>query len=118
MKVVINRCFGGFGLSDAAFEALLNLKGIEWEKTNKPDAYTQHYYRKGQLDIEEAYLSPYDFVEDRAEPDLIKVIELMGEEANSIYSELKIVEIPDDVKWHIHEYDGMEHIAEDHRTWY
>jgi len=27
------------------------------------------------------------------------------------------VEIPDDVKWHIHEYDGLEHVAEDHRTW-
>jgi len=24
--------------------------------------------------------------------------------------------VPDDVKWHIHEYDGLEHVAEDHRT--
>ena len=26
-------------------------------------------------------------------------------------------EIPDDVNWYIAEYDGIEHIAERHRTW-
>jgi hypothetical protein len=30
---------------------------------------------------------------------------------------LRIVEIPDGVEWHISEYDGIEHIAENHRTW-
>jgi hypothetical protein len=33
------------------------------------------------------------------------------------FSELKIVEVPDDVNWYIEEYDGMEHVAERHRTW-
>jgi hypothetical protein len=28
-----------------------------------------------------------------------------------------VVEIPDDVNWQVEEYDGMEHIAEKHRTW-
>lgn len=27
------------------------------------------------------------------------------------------VAIPDGVIWHIEDYDGLEHIAEDHRTW-
>jgi hypothetical protein len=27
------------------------------------------------------------------------------------------VDIPDDVKWQIEEYDGNEWIAESHRTW-
>jgi hypothetical protein len=27
------------------------------------------------------------------------------------------VEIPGDVSWHIGEYDGVEWVAEDHRTW-
>jgi hypothetical protein len=30
---------------------------------------------------------------------------------------LEIVEIPDDVEYTIEEYDGLEHIAEKHRTW-
>ena len=25
--------------------------------------------------------------------------------------------IPEGIKWHIADYDGMEHIAEDHRQW-
>jgi len=25
--------------------------------------------------------------------------------------------VPDDVKWHIAEFDGWEWVAEDHRTW-
>jgi len=33
------------------------------------------------------------------------------------YSELKVVEIPDDVKWQLEEYDGLEWVAEKHRTW-
>lgn len=34
------------------------------------------------------------------------------------YAELKVVEIPDDVKWTIEEYDGWEHVAEKHRVWH
>jgi hypothetical protein len=30
---------------------------------------------------------------------------------------LAIVEIPDDVQWIIEENDGMEWVAEKHRTW-
>ncbi len=33
------------------------------------------------------------------------------------HSELKVVEIPDDVEFFIKDYDGMEHVAEKHRTW-
>lgn len=31
---------------------------------------------------------------------------------------IKIVDIPDDVEWELCEYDGIEHIAEKHRTWH
>ena len=37
--------------------------------------------------------------------------------ANGNHANLKIVEIPGDVKWHVEEYDGNEWVAEDHRTW-
>lgn len=53
----------------------------------------------------------------RTDPDLIEVIERLGNEANGRHAELKVVEIPDDVEWKIEEYDGQEWIAEEHRTW-
>ena len=31
-KVAINRCFGGFGISDEAFELLLTRKGYAFDK--------------------------------------------------------------------------------------
>ena len=32
-------------------------------------------------------------------------------------SDLKVVEIPDDVEWEIEEYDGNEWVSEVHRCW-
>jgi len=92
-KIVINRCYGGFGLSDLAMRRYAEIKKIE-------DLATIHIY-----DI------------DRADPALVQVVEELGEEAMGSYADLKIVEIPEDVDWYIHEYDGMEHVAERHRTW-
>ena len=54
----------------------------------------------------------------RDDPVLIEVIEELGDAANGDCAELAIVEIPDDVEWEISEYDGREHVAEKHRTWY
>jgi hypothetical protein len=93
-KVVINTCFGGFGLSAKA-EAL--------------------YCAYANLNLNE--FSNHDI--DRDSPILLQVIEQLGiDECHGKYASLKIVEIPDDVEWHIAEYDGKEHVAEDHRTWY
>jgi hypothetical protein len=121
MKVAINRCFGGFSLSAEAFERLLERLGIEFVKVQDVQYRSlgiTHYYRKGMVDQDDGYLSPYDFTNNRASEDLIAVIEELGvEKASGKYAEIRIVEIPDDVKWHIDEYDGVEHVAEDHRTW-
>lgn len=118
-KVAINRCFGGFGLSDTAFEKLLERKGIAFESEEDPDRAWRgkSYYKEGMCGTEEGYLSFYELTENRSDPDLIAVIEELGDAANGFASELTIVEIPDDVEWHIHEYDGLEHVAENHRTW-
>lgn len=59
-----------------------------------------------------------DYERERSHPNLIKVVEELGALANTRFCSLKIIEVPDDVKWHIEEYDGLEHVAEDHRTWY
>lgn len=117
-KIVINCDYGGFGLSDWAFEKLLDRKGIAYEKHTDEKYEVTHYYKSGHRGDEEFYLSRYDFCYDRSDGDLIAVVEELGDKANGHYASLKIVEIPDDVKWHIGEYDGSEWVAEDHRKWY
>jgi hypothetical protein len=52
-----------------------------------------------------------------SDPVLVQVVRELGKRANSRYSDLKIVEIPADVEWQINEYDGVEWVAEKHRTW-
>jgi hypothetical protein len=86
-KIVINTCYGGFNLSEEAVKHL-NYDG--------PSAV-------------------WDIPRD--DPRLIATVEELGHLANGMYSELKIVEIPDDVEWQIIEDYGVEHIAEKHRTW-
>lgn len=117
MKIVINTCYGGFGLSDEAFEKLLAAKGIEFDK--KEGTLCTHYYTKGYVDNDEYYLNPCDFYdnEKRTDPDLIRIVEEMGEDSFGWAAELAVLEIPDDVQWQIEEYDGREWVAEKHRTW-
>lgn len=92
MKVVINSCFGGFGMTDAAL-----------------DEY------KSRRDITDPNFWYYDIPRDC--PVLVAMVEEQGTTINTSYSDLRIVEIPDDVNWYISEYDGREHVAERHRTW-
>jgi hypothetical protein len=89
MKIVINKCYGGFGLSKEAYEYL----GLEWDEFG------------------------FEFIDDRTNEKLIKCVEELGEKANGKFAKLKIVEIPDDTEFEIEEYDGREWIAEKHRTW-
>jgi hypothetical protein len=119
MKVAINRCFGGFGLSERAFELLLAKKGIPFEKRDSGSKLMgNEYYVAGHLGQEDRSLYEHNYCKDRSDPDLIAVIEELRKEADGWAADLAVVDIPDDVKWHIHEYDGIEHVAEDHRTWY
>lgn len=117
-KVVINRCFGGFGLSNQGFERYLELKGTAYE--TQPSRWTwlkdgKDYYASGHLGDDAHYLSDRDI--DRTDPALIQTIEELGREANDRFASLEIIEIPDDVEWQLEEYDGTEWIAEKHRTW-
>jgi hypothetical protein len=119
MKVVINTDFGGFGLSKEAFERLLQRKGIEFEVVeSKAFGFEREsFYHKGHAGDDEFYLSDYDFYGNRADEDLVAVVETLGGAANGSCANLKVVEIPDGIEWFVNEYDGMEHIAEAHRTW-
>ena len=119
MKVIINTDFGGFGLSQEAFEMLLKRKGIEYDIDEDTvfGSYRTSFYTKGHAGDPEYYLSDYDFYDNRSDADLVSVVEELGESANGHAANLKIVEIPDGIEWFIHEYDGREHVAERHRTW-
>lgn len=41
----------------------------------------------------------------------------MGKKANGERANIEIREIPDDVKWVIADYNGMEIVEEVHRSW-
>jgi len=58
------------------------------------------------------------FKVDRTNPDLIRVVETLGKKADGMCAKLKVVEIPDGIRYTIEDYDGAEHIAEEHKTWY
>jgi len=88
-KIVINKCYGGFGLSK---EAVARLKELGLEDYSE-------------------YETPRD------DPRLVQVVEELGREANGEFAELCIVEIPSNAGWEIEDYDGIEWVAETHRKW-
>jgi hypothetical protein len=111
MKILVNRCHGGFGLSDEAFEKYFEYKGIDFVKDNEKGFGGGSIY----FDSKGKVLTYYNIPRD--DLDLIKVVEEFKDKADGNFSKLEIVEIPDDVEWEIEEYDGNEWIAEVHRTW-
>jgi hypothetical protein len=90
--IVINDCYGGFSLSDRAILEYKKLAGI-----TDP--------------------SWYDRDVARDDPYLVKIVRELGMSANGSTANLKIVEVPGDVKWIVQDYDGAEWVAEEHRTW-
>jgi hypothetical protein len=130
MKLVINRCYGGFGLSHEAIMRYAELKGIKlfWEDDGFITSYYTvpvHEFRILEKEAKETrsyskmngvYFSGYDM--ERNDPHLVQVVEEMGIKANGRFANLTIVDIPDDVNYEIDEYDGIETVHEVHRTWY
>ena len=101
MKIVINRCFGGFGLTKAVFNEL----GFVY------DGY-------GSMHNEDFGIDSDEYLAYRADPKLIAAIEKVGiEESTAALAELEIVDIPDGVEWEINDYDGVETVHEQHRSW-
>lgn len=114
MEVVINGCFGGFSLSEEGVREYFKRKG----KTLyvKGDGCINHYYTSPDM-TDESYFSEYDIKRD--DPDLVAIVKELGEKANGSCAELHVVEIPDEIPngWYIDEYDGIESIEENHRSW-
>lgn len=94
-KIVINSCYGGFGISEFAKQELekRNVKFNTWDSER----------------------------ELRESPHLINLIEEYGaDKISGIHADLKIIEIPDKddlPEYEIDEYDGMEQILDPKRIW-
>jgi len=139
-KVVVNRCYGGFGLSPKEISRYLELKGkkaytyeqtkfrhlegcneyVKIDNTNNKGFGLFYTFTKDFGDVtrdvdDKHYFSAYAL--ERDDNVLVKVVEELGMGANGIFSKLEVVEIPDDIEWEIEEYDGNELVAEKHRTW-
>lgn len=156
MKIVINKCYGGFVLSRSATALLAKLQGrkVYFFKTDYKDDGESFVALKNPFkEPEDLFGSAFDIPNpnkfipkkkkwlemtdaekksvnelygkhsicfrdiERRDPLLIRVVEKLGKKADGRGSKLKIVNIPDGVDYEISDYDGVEHIAEKHRTW-
>jgi len=90
-KVVINKCYGGFGITKKCLKLYNKLSGKKEE---------------------------YDFDIERHDPFLIKAIEQLGEkESSDACANLRIITIPDGEEYEIDEYDGIETIHKKVDNW-
>lgn len=146
MKVVINRCYGGFSISleaarhmaaagckraqheVAEYDQELRDFAAYKENGTLPASNDDRQFKTGMWDISIKYNSlpkfhGYGYLEgmdggyERHDPLLVAAVEALGEAASGEHADLKAVEIPDGVDYELSEYDGIEHIAEKHRTW-
>jgi len=143
MKVVINRCFGGFGLSKEACQRYWDIKGHQvWIEDDTKFAsmglftvwlvppedrleskegeafYSMSMEERKVYNEKHSEQTWYYRDVDRNDPILVQLVEENSELYSGRCAELAVVEIPDGVAYEIEEYDGREHVAETHRTWY
>lgn len=100
MEIVINKCYGGFSVSEMVYEEL----DIEW------DGY-------GYLSNKDLGINSDNYLEYRTSEKLVEAVKKLGDKANGSLAELLIVAIPDDIEWSMDDYDGVETIHENHRSW-
>ncbi len=84
-EIVINACYGGFGLS--------------------PIAKKLYFIRKGECDwFDDEYKI------DRSDPLLVQLVKELGKEVNDEFSKLRIVKLEKGTKYRIINIDGFESI--------
>lgn len=115
----MNRCFGGFGLSDEALDMLVDEYGFT------TTTYEDGEYADPDADIiddDGRVMHHYSLIDDReaatrTRDELVEVVERLGEDANGQHAALEIVELPVDFEWVVTEYDGVETVREKHRRY-
>jgi len=125
MKVILNKCFGGFSPSHEAYKLYAKKKGLKLfayelsadlrykradDKTGILITYTTRDY--GDHPKYNVFFEENDILylgsDHREDPVLIEVVEELGKKASSFVSDLRIVNIPDGMDYVIDEYDGIE----------
>lgn len=144
MKIVINGCYGGFSISIEAARHMsaagseqakkdvadydAEIAAFEQYKASPQPRVTDDKWRSSMFDIYVkhggqppyhgyGYVEGFDSGYERTDPLLVAAVEALGDAANGSCAQLKVVEIPDGTDYELSEYDGIEHIAEKHRTW-
>lgn len=130
MKIILNKCYGGFDVSKEAYILYAKKKGLElyqyasdfanfkkciYKKTNDETLFKDYFIKDMGDNIEisnEDYKKYHLYLDDeyRQDPILIEVVEELGDKASGRFGRLKVVEIPDNCYYKIDEYDGVETI--------
>lgn len=140
-KVILNKCYGGFDVSEKAYQLYAKKKGLELYKyeydfdgnylnkkiklkrIEKSSLLGQVYLTKDFGERPELLGEDFDkyhlYLRDsyREDPTLIEVVEELGEKASGLCGRLVVVEIPDDLDYVIDEYDGLETLHERVQEW-
>jgi len=111
-KIIINRSYDEFCLSHQAFVRLRELG--QPQALQEPD---RGEYWPEAAGLREPSLNQCGKLIPRDDEKLVQVVEELQEAANGHAAALKVVAIPDDVKWIITKAEGGEHVSEVHRTW-
>lgn len=101
MRVLINRGAAPFRFSQEALKILYN-SGHEEIKKNGKDNYKVRFNSHEDL---------------RYDKKVIKIVEKLGSDAGALLVELKIIDMPKDVKYYIQKVGNSEEIHEEHRIW-
>ena len=137
-KIVINNCYGGFGLSPKAIAFILKQRNPDielWYYKKTFDDRSLRYTYNIVEDVESASYVSLKYLGDtiegvgtdliriednfvfshqinlqRHDPLLIKTVETLGDEADDTFSELKVVDVDTD-RYIIKEYDGLEEVV-------
>lgn len=102
IKVVINECYGGFGLSSEALAEYCRRKGVDTA------GYTDNGGWFEKIDDESDIISASDI--PRHDPDLVAVVEDMRSAANGSCASLVVVSIGA-TRYLIRDYDGFESVV-------
>lgn len=116
-KVVINTCYGGFGLSDEA---------VLWLEQNAKDEKLREFLKEERKKLSQKKMK-WDTVEGcmasglsfkfcdngipRHHQDLVKVVETLKDKASGEFSDLKVVTLKGN-KYRVEKYNGAEYVME------
>ncbi len=111
-KIVINKSYNKFSVSHLAFLRLRELGQQDALKEMDLGAYWSESATPREPSLKQCgILIPRDDLK------LAQVVEELGAAANGHGAELRVVSIPDDVRWEVSAVGGIEHVSEVHRTW-